>query len=191
MEDSLKELDIFFTRLKTQAVTKATRKALNRTATQVRNYSVKRFTRERKLSPAALKRRIFLRKAKGNDLMRLQSQVIYTGIPLPLILFISGVKKPRRNTNRPRVFEIKKGDKKAKRGLFVAKAKHGKERYQVFRRKDPSSSTNKKMVKQATSSVVELFRQRVRIQSSIKTVAKRQFKKNLNSQLTFELAKLK
>lgn len=191
LETEIRDLDLFFTRLKTQAVAKATRQAINRTAVQSRNHSIKVMTQARKLPRNTLRNRIFVIRAKGNDLGRMSATVLFTGLPLPLITFIKGAKRPKRNTGKPRVFEIRTGDKKAKRGLYVAKSKHGKERYQVFRRRDPKSSKNKKMVKQSASSVVEMFRQKIKLQENIKGFTRSRFKHNMNQALTFQLSKLK
>lgn len=192
METHLRDLDMYFSNLKLKAITNAARDSLNRAATQTRNFSVKRMQEERKLAPASLKRRIFILRARGNELGRLTATVLYTGLPLPLLLFIKGAKKPIRGPGKgPRVFEIKKGSVKPKRGLFVAKAKHGKERYQVFRRREPGNSKKKDMVKQGVSSVVELFRKKRDMQDQIKNFASLRFQRNFEQALTFQLSRLK
>lgn len=182
---------MFFSNLKFQAVTRATRTALNRTANQTRNFAVKRMREERKLPAGSLKRRIFIHRARGNQLSRMHADIRFTGISLPLILFVKGSKSPRRGKGPTLSFEIRKGTAKQKKGLYIAKAKHGKERYQVFRRRDPGSKTNRRHVKQSASSIVELFRTKVALRTQIQNHASLRFQKNFASALEFQLLKLK
>lgn len=154
LDKDIREIDAFFNDLKFNAVVKSARQGLNRAAERTRSMAIREIRKRRKLKLQDLKGSktkgkkgfVTVRKAKGSDIFGLEARVNFSGIPLPLILFIVGqatpkvhkVPNPRR---RSRKFEILQGQKKQKKGLFVQKAQQGSMRYQVFRRADPSNKS--------------------------------------------------
>jgi len=170
LDREIREIEAFFDSVKFEAVTKSARQALNRTATRTRSLAIKEIRKQRKVKLEDLKGSkkkgkqgfVRIKKARGRNIAQLEARVDFLGVPLPLILFIIGQKTPmtQRQPNRsrrPRRFEIVKGDKRAKKGLFIEKAKRGSKRYQVFRRSDPKNkSEGFKM--QTAPSLAELLR---------------------------------
>lgn len=203
LDRDIKELDLFFNRLRFKAVTTAARQALNRAATRTQSLAIRELRRRRKLKIQDLKgskkkgKRGFVttRKATGNDLSKLQSRVNFSGVPLPLIMFILGQKTPKTHRvgnarRRSRRFEIVKGKKKSKPGLFIQKAKRGTERFQVFRRKDKKDkSQGFKM--QSAASVAEILRAKGSMLRKIENSAIAILQKEFDRALAFQLDKLK
>jgi len=192
LDRDIRELDQFFDDIKFKAVTTAARQALNRTATRTKSLAIKEIRQRRKLKLKDVKGFIQTRKAKGNDIAKLEARVDFLGVPLPLILFILGQKTPKVHTTanprrRTRRFEIVKGQKKAKRGLFIQKAQRGKSRYQVFRRTDKNNkSEGFKM--QSAPSIAELLRSRAnmlrRIENHAIAILQREYDTALKHQLS-------
>jgi len=122
----------------------------------------------------------------------MDAAISFSGIPLPLIFFVSGQKTPRKvgKRSRPLNIEIRKGNKKAKKGLYIAKAKHGSERYQVFRRVD-KKKRSEGMVKQSAPSVAELLQKKRNIRSLFESRGALLLQKNFSRELDFQLSKLK
>ena len=151
LDKDIREIDKFFDDIKFKAITKSARQGINRAAERTRSLAIREIRKRRKLKLQDLKGSkkkgkkgfVTVNKARGNDLFKLEARVNFSGIKLPMILFIVGqaTPKPQRLPNprrRSRKFEIKQGQKKQKKGLFVQKAKEGSMRFQVFRRADPS-----------------------------------------------------
>ena len=175
LDRDIREIEQFFDDVKFKAVTIAARQALNRTADRTKSFALKEIRRRRKLKLKDAKGFVKVRKARGRDIAKLEARVDFLGIPLPLILFILGQKTPKTQTlpnpqRRSRRFEIAKGDKKAKAGLFVQKAKRGKQRFQVFRRGD-KSDVSQGFKKQAAPSIAELLRAKSNILRKIENNA--------------------
>lgn len=192
LEKQIKEIDKFLTDVKFKALRKATKRALNRTATQVRTFSIKKIREERPLKATDVRKRIQIFRARGNNIANMDAVLAYSGIPLPLILFVTGQKTPRTVTSRSRPLNIaiKKGSKKAKKGLYIAKAKHGKQRYQVFRRVD-KKQRSAGMVKQSAPSIAQLLQKKRSIRNLLDSRASLLLQKNFTKEFAFELNKLK
>lgn len=201
LDRDINQINDFFTDLKFKVITTAARQGLNKAATRTRSFAIKELRKRRKAKLSDLKgsknKRGFvtMSKAKGSNLAKLEARVNFSGVPLPLILFILGQKTPKRqllsNTRRrSRRFEIVKGKKKAKAGLFVQKAKSGDRRFQVFRRTDPSDKS-KGFRMQSAPSIAELLRRKSNLLRKIENSAIALMQLEYDRALKFQLSKLK
>lgn len=192
METQLRDIDLFFQSIQNKAVKKATKRALNRAASSLRVFAVKKMQEERKFPVSKIKQRIVVNKVRGNSLARMNSEVVFLGSPLPLIYFVKGKKQPRRVTkrSRPLRFEISKGNTSAKKGLFIASAKRGEERYQVFRRVD-KKDRSKGMKKQSAPSIAHIFMKKRNMRQAIESRGSLLLQKEFTRELKFQLDKLR
>ena len=195
LDKDIREIDEFFNDLRFKAVTLAARQGLNRAGERVRTFSNREIRKRRNLKLKDVKQRIKLRRARGMDITKLQAKVLFLGVPLPLILFLLGQKSPKAQRlpnprRRSRRFEIVKGQKKAKPGLFVQKAERGKLRFQVFRRKDPSNREEGFAV-QTAPSIAEILRSKSNILRKIENNAIALMQIEYDRALKFQLSKLK
>lgn len=201
LDKDIRELDQFMTDLKFKVVVKSARQALNRTATQVKSNAIKEIRKRRKMKLKDLKGTKksggFVRSfpAKGSNLFDLQSKVLFSGLPLPMILFIVGQASPMRSfapnhRRKSRRFEIKQGQKTAKKGLFVQKAKRGTRAYQVFRRAD-KNDRSKGYKLQSAPSIAQYLRGKQNIMRKIENHAIASLQKNYSRVLEHNLKSLK
>jgi len=199
LESDIKNLDLFFDKLRFKAVTLAARQGLNRAASRTQSEAMRQIRKERNIKLQELKGskkkglppRVRMSKATGMNLATMEASVSFSNAPLPLILFLVGKKEPIKQTRpnpkrKPRRFEIKKGVKEPKRGLFVQKAKRGTSRYQVFQRRDPKQ-VQEGFVKQSAPSVAEFLRQKTamlnKIEKKSMTLLQVEFGRALENQL--------
>lgn len=195
LDRDIKEIDAFFDDLKFKAITLAARQGINRAATRVRTLATKEIRKRRKLKLKDVKQRISIRKAKGTNLAMLEAKITFSGIPLPLILFILGTKSPKvqklpNPRRKSRRFEVIKGQKKGKRGLFVQKAKRGKLRFRVFRRGNPSD-VSQGFKAQSVPSIAELLRSKTNVLRRIENSALALLQTEYDRALKFQLLNLK
>lgn len=203
LDKDIREIDRFFDDLRFNAVIKSARQGLNRAAERTRSFAIKELRKRRKLKLQDLKGSkkkgkmgfVTVRKAKGKDLFGLEARVNFSGLPLPLILFIVGRASPKAQTlpnprRRSRKFEIVQGQKKRKRGLFVQKAKKGRSRFQVFRRTDPSDSS-KGMKMQTAPSIANLLRSKSNLLRKIENNAIALMQKEYDTALKNNLRNVK
>lgn len=202
LDTDIRSLNTFFDDVKFKAITKAARKGLNRAASRTQSKAIKEIRKRRNLKLKDLKGSkkqgtkgfVKIMQARGSDLFSMESSVVFSGVPLPLILFIVGqatpVKQLVRNARRKsRRFAIKKGVKKPKKGLFVQKAKRGGRRFQVFRRVNPNDPT-KGFRKQSAPSVAETLRKKTSMLSKIENSAIAIMQREFDTALRFELGKI-
>ena len=201
LDKDINEINGFFTDLKFKVITKSARQALNRAATRTQSLTIKELRKKRNAKLRDLKggkgRRGFVtvRKAKGNNLATLEASVKFSGLPLPLILFILGNKTPKAQTvanprRKPRRFEIIKGKKSTRSGLFIQKAKHGDRQFQVFRRANPNDPTQGFKL-QSAPSVAEILRRKTNMLRKIENRAIAIMQTEYDRTLQFNLARLK
>ncbi len=201
LDKDIREIQTFFTDLKFKAITKAARQGLNRAADRTRSLALKDIRKARKAKLSDLKGSknkmgfVTTRKAKGNNIANLEAKVLFSGIPLPLIMFILGTKTPKKQNmpnsrRRSRRFEIVKGKKQKRKGLFVQKAKSGGRQFQVFRRADPNDRT-KGFRMQSAPSVAEMLRSKANMLRRIENAAIALMQKEYDTALKFQLGKLK
>lgn len=195
LDRDLREMQHFFKDLKLKATTTAARQALNRTATRTKSNSLKQIRKMRKAKLKDVKGFVKVRKAKGSNIGALESEVRFSGMPLPLIFFLVGSKEPKRQTvanrkRRPRMVQITPGKKSKRKGLFVEKAKRGKLRYRVFRRNDPSDKS-KGFTVQSIPSIAETLRKKTNMLRKIENTALATLQKEYDSALAFQLSKLR
>lgn len=201
LDKDIKQISGFFTDLKFKAITKAAKQALNRTANSTRSDAIKEIRKRRKAKLSDLKGGknklgfVTVNKAQGNNLASLEASVNFSGIPLPLILFILGTKTPKRQTlanprRKSRRFEIIKGKKQAKAGLFVEKAKSGGRQFRVFRRANPNDSSEGFRV-QSAPSIAEIFRRKTNLLNKIENRAIAKLQRTFDSALVNQLKDLK
>ena len=201
LDKDIKSINSFFTDLKFKVITKSARQGINRAATRTRSLAIKELRKRRNAKLRDLKggkgRKGFVtvRKAKGSNLSTLEAKVNFSGVPLPLILFILGNKTPKAQTlpnprRRPRRFEIIAGKKGAKSGLFVEKAKHGDRQFQVFRRGNPNDPSSGFKLQSATS-VAEILRRKTNLLRKIENSALAIMQTEYSRALAFNLSKLK
>ena len=201
LDRDIKEINAFFTDLKFKVITTAARQGLNRAATRTRSLAIKELRKRRKAKLSDLKGNknkkgfVTMTKARGNNISALEAMINFSGVPLPLILFILGSKSPKRQLlpnqrRRSRRFEIIKGKKKSKGGLFVQKAKSGSRRFQVFRRNDPNDKS-KGLSMQSAPSIAELLRRKSNLMRKIENRAIALMQLEYDRALKFQLSKLK
>ena len=195
LDKDIRELDLFFDNLRFKAITLAARQGLNRSAIRVRTLANKEIRKRRSMQLKEVKKRITVKKATGMDLGALEARVNFSGIPLPLILFLVGSKKPRvqklPNVRRKSLkFQIQKGQKKAKAGLFVQRAQRGKLAFQVFRRSDPNDKSKGFKV-QTAPAISELLRTKRNLLRKIENSAIALMQTEYDRALAFQLSKLK
>lgn len=196
LDKTIQEIDGFFDELKFKAITIAARQGINRAAKRTRSMAIKELRKRRKAKLSEFKKGfVTMKSAKGMNIARLEAQVRFSGVPLPLIFFILGDKKPKVQTvrnarRRSRRFEIIKGRKSTRAGLFVQKAKRGRQRYQVFRRTDPSDKS-KGFKSQSTPSVAHILRSKRALLNKIENRALRLMQVEVSRALAFQLSKLK
>lgn len=195
LNKTIREIDLFFDDLKFKAITLSARQALNRTATRVRSFSNKEIRKRRKLQLKEVKKRITISKAKGVNLAALQAKIRFSGMPLPMILFILGQKTPKKQTlpnprRKSRRFEIIKGQKKSKKGLFIQRAQRGRMQFQVFRRKDPNDKS-KGFRLQSVPSIAEVLRKKSNLLRRIENRGGRILETEYDRALAFQLQKLR
>lgn len=201
LDKDIREIDAFLDNVKFRAVTKSARQGINRAAERTRSQAIKEIRRRRKLKLKDLKGNkkqkgfVTVNKAKGSDLVKLEARVNFSGIPLPLILFLVGQKTPKAQTQpnrrrKSRQFEIMKGKRTRKKGLFVQKAEKGGRRFQVFRREHPTDrSRGFKM--QSAPSVAELLRSKTNLLRKIENSAIALMQIEYDRALAFNLSKIK
>ena len=200
LDKSIKDLDLFFDRLKTKAVVTAARQAINKTVKATQRDSIRRIRQHRNLKIKDLKgskglgTRGFITTLKARskqNLAQLDGVVRFSPVPLPLIFFIVGKKTPivqkKANPQRKtRTFAITKGSKRPKKGLFVQKAKRGRLKNQVFRRADPSDKGGGFKM-QSAPSVASFLKKRAGVLTAItqraSVVLKKEFDRALQNQL--------
>ncbi len=171
LDKDIREIDAFFDDLKFKAVVTAARQSLNRTATRTRSNAIRELRKRRKAKIREYRQMVKVFRAKGGILTELEARIEFKDIPLPLIWFISGRAEPKAQRlpnarRKPRRFEIVQGQKKARPGVFVQKAKKGKMRYQAFRRRDPNK-LERGFVKQSVPSIAEFLSNKTRILGKI------------------------
>ena len=195
LDKDINQINAFFSDLKFKAITKAARQALNRTATSTQSKAIQEIRERRKAKRKDIKGFVTRDLARGNNISKLEARVNFSGFSLPLILFIVGRKTPRHQTQpnskrRARSFEIIKGQRKKKPGLFIEKAARGKRRFEVFRRGDPSDRS-KGFRTQSAPSVAHLMRSKSDLINKIQSHALDTMQKTFASALKNELGKLK
>lgn len=195
LDKDIRELDQFMTDLKFKVITKSARQALNRTATDTKSNAIIQIQKRRAIKKKDAKGFVNTSRAKGMDLFKLEARVNFSGVPLPMILFILGTKTPRRqlqknSRRKSRKFEVVKGRKSAKKGLFIQKAKSGKRQYQVFRRADPNDKT-KGFKMQSAPSIAEFLRNKQNIMRKIENHAIDKLQLNYDNVLVHNLKTLR
>ena len=192
LDKQIDQMDEFFDDLKFKAIVKGTRQGLNRAALSIRAKSNKNIRKHRKMKLSEIKRRIKIRKAQGSILSELEAEVKFSGMPIPMILFLIGSKTPKTQTlpnprRRTRKFEIKQGNRKGKPGLFVQKSKRGGLRNQVFRREDPNDRTKGFKV-QSIPSIAHFLQSKAgmvkRLENSAIKIVEQEFVRAVNFQLS-------
>lgn len=195
LDKDIREINEFMSDLKFKVVTLSARQALNRTATKTQSNAIKQIRKQRKLKLKDAKGYVSTQRAKGRDIFKLEARVNFSGVPLPMILFLIGQKTPRRQFKRnslrkPRQFEIQTGRKTKRGGLFVQKAKRGRSRYQVFRRSNPNDkSEGFKM--QSAPSIAQYLRSKRNILNNIENAAIADLQKIYDTALAYNLRTLK
>lgn len=195
LDKDIRELSKFMTDLKFKAVTKSARQAINKTVKATKSNAIRELRKRRKVKLKELKGFVHTRNAKGSNISKLEGQVRFSGLPLPLILFILGTKSAKRQTlpnarRKSRRFEIVKGKKQAKAGLFVQKAQRGKRQFQVFRRADPNDPS-KGFKAQSAPSIAQTLRTKQNIMRKIENTAIARLQREYDSALRFNLSKIK
>ena len=201
LDKDIKAINGFFTDLKFKAVTISARQALNRAAMRTRSLTIKEIRKRRNVKLRDLKggkgRKGFVtvRKAKGMNLATLEARVNFSSVPLPMILFILGTDTPKAQTlpnseRTSRHFEIVKGKKKAKAGLFIEKAKHGDRSFQVFRRGNPNDPS-KGFKLQTVPSIAAMLIRKTSLLRKIENRALAIMQTEYDRALKFNLSKLK
>lgn len=203
LDKDIREINMFLDDIKFQAVVKSARQGVNRAATRTQSFAIRELRKRRKLKLQDLKgskkkgKRGFVTvsKARGSSLFGIEASVNFSGIPLPMILFIIGKASPRKQTRpnarrTPRKFEIVQGQKREKKGLFVQKAKHGSQRFQVFRRRDPSDRTQG-MKAQSAPSIAQLLSSKRNLLIKIENNAIALLQKEYDRALRFNLSTIK
>lgn len=203
LDRDIREMDAFFDNLKFKAVKTAARQALNKAAMSTRSKAVAELLKRKRLKKKDLigsKRDgttgfVRVKKAKGDNLHELHSKVLFSGMPLPLILSLLGQKTPKihrvaPSKRKPRKFEINRGQKKSKPGLFVQKADRGQRKFAVYRRKDPNDRS-KGFVAQSSPSVAEYLRKRMNILRGLENTGIANLQKEYDRALANQLRQLK
>ena len=196
LDKDINQINAFFSDLKFKAITKAARQALNRTVDSTRSIAIKELLSRRRLNKLKdLKGFVRSSRARGNNIAKLEASITFSANPLPLILFIVGTKVPRilrkpNSERKPRSFEIIKGQRKSKSGLFIQKAARGKRRFLVFRRGDPKDRS-KGFRTQSAPSTAHTLRTRSDLLNKIESHALNTLQKTFSSALKNELGKLK
>lgn len=195
LDKDIREINQFITDLKFKAITTSARQAINKTVKATKSNALKELRKRRKVKLKDLKSFVKTRNAKGSNIAKLEGRVLFSGLPLPLILFILGSKTPKKQTlpnarRRSRRFEIVKGKKQAKEGLFVQKANRGGRQYQVFRRADPNDRS-KGFKAQSAPSVAQTLRNKQNILRKIENAAIARLQREYDTALRFNLSKLK
>ena len=94
LDKDIKEIQGFFNDLKFKAITTAARQGLNKAVDQTRSLAIKEIRKKRHAKLSDLRGRkgrkgfVTIRKARGNNLARLEAIFNFSGAPLPLIYFI-------------------------------------------------------------------------------------------------------
>lgn len=195
LDKDIRELDQFFDDLKFKAVTQAARMGLNRAARDIKALSNKEIRKRRKMKLSEVKKRISIKTARGRNIADLEASVNFSGFPLPLILFIIGKKTPKVQTQanpkrKSRQFEIVKGQKKAKKGLFVQKAQRGKLRHAVYRRRD-AKDVSQGFAAQSAPSIANLLRSKRNLLRKIENSGIAIMQREYDRVLKLQLLKLK
>ena len=206
LDKDIREINQFFSDLKFKAITKSARQGLNKAASSTRTFAIKEIRKRRKLKLQDLKGSkkkgkkgkkgfVTVNKAKGNNLATLEARVNFSGVPLPLMLFILGKRTPKVHKvanarRRSRRFEIVKGNKTAKKGLFIQKAKRGDTKFQVFRRKDAKNRAAGFRA-QSAPSVAELLRKKTSLMRKIENSAIADMQREYDRALALNLSKIK
>ena len=203
LDRDVKDFDVFFTELKFRAVTLAARQAINRAGRDTKSMAIKEIRKRRNLKLKDLRGsrkgkrrgRVTFEKATGTNITQLEGRLNFSGIPLPMLLFLIGKKEPKSQTKanpkrKSRRFQILKGKKVAKKGLFVQRAKRGSSRFQVFRRNDPNDKT-KGFKMQSAPSVAEFLRNKGNVRGKIENFAIATLQREYSKALQFQLDKLK
>jgi len=195
LDKDIRELQMFMTDLKFNVVTKSARQAINKTVKATKSNAIKELRKRRKVKLKEMKGFVKTMNARGSDITKLEGKVLFSGLPLPLILFILGNKSPRRQTlpnrrRKARRFEIAKGKKQAKSGLFVQKANKGGRQFQVFRRADPNDPS-KGFKAQSAPSIAQTLRTKQNIKRKIENTAIARLQREFDTALRFNLSKVK
>lgn len=91
----IKEVDRLLNGLEKRDMAKLVRRVLNKTATRAKTQTSKTIRQFRKIKASEVNRRLLrIRKASGNDPMRMFSSVSVSGKPLTMLRFVKGDKSP-------------------------------------------------------------------------------------------------
>lgn len=201
LDRDIKHLEKFFTDLRFKAITTAARQGINKAADSTRSMAIKEIQKKRNIALKDLKggkgRRGFVtvKKARGKNLASLEASVDFSGRVIPMIFLIVGRKTPKsfripNSRRKSRTFEIVKGARSTKKGLFIQKAARGQRRFEVFRRADPKDRS-KGFRTQSLPSVVHLLRSQADAIRRIENASLNFLQKEYNIALTLQLSKLK
>lgn len=195
LDKDIRELNMFFSDLKFKAITTAARQGLNRAATRTKSLALKEIRQRRKAKLKDIKGFVKTKKASGANIANLEARVDFLGIPLPMIMFILGKKTPTAQTlpnprRKSRRFEIIRGKKEARKGLFIQKANRGRRQFQVFRRVDPNDR-GKGFKAQSAPSIAAMLKSKRNILRRIENSAIAIMQKEYDRALKFQLSKLK
>lgn len=193
--DEIRKTGFFFDHtIKDSVIVKSARQAINRAAQSMKSFSNRQIREERKLKLREIADKIRLKKAQGKELIDLEATVTFSGIPLPLILFVAGAKQPREQKGIPvgrrkrLKVEIKRGQKKTRQHLFIARAKRGEHRYQVFQR---ASSGKSALKMQSAPSIAEMLRTKRNIKDLLERHALTRLKAEFEAAYNFNMSKAK
>lgn len=185
--------NFFDTSIKYDLAVKSARQALNKTATGLKSFSRRQITGHLKMKAKEAGDKIRIKRATGRDLVMMESLVMFSGAPLPLIQFVTGSKNPRpqkgikvRRRKKVKV-EIVRGRKITEPSAFIAKAKRKGFPTQVFRRKSTATGPT---AMQAAPSIAQVIINKRNIRDRIERHAGARLVKEFNSAYNNNLARL-
>lgn len=164
----------------------AARSALNSATRRAREQGSKRLSMRVNLKRSEIKKRIVYKKARGGSLKSLEASLTFSGIPISMINFIVGSKKPidqkgKQVKKRRKLKARVKGSKKILlQGAFIQKiqSKH------VFRHKGAGRRARKLSTKSLAKIVLE-----DRSQKIFDEIVEKRFKREFEKQIRWRWGK--
>jgi len=184
-------IEDFFNNFQQSVATNAVRAAMNKTLRTARSNSLKIVHKNLALNSKVKKRTAFKRemtfvnKAKGSNPYNMQASLVFSGIPMPLLWFVTGapditkqkgIKVKKRKKVKAQVF---KGKKFIVKKAFIQKVNSK----QIFKR-----TSKGKFAKQGVPSLAHFIKHRKMIKQ-IKKMMLEEFSKQLKNQMSYRMDK--
>lgn len=191
IKNNIQDAYTAFSQLKRTEISRAAKRAINRTLTTLRKESVPVIQQEIKIKSSVLKTYMTIEKAEGRGFANLSGALVFQSRGLALIDFVRGSKAPTKQkgikvSRRKKVkVEVKPGRTYVVRGGFIANSQS--RGLQVFKR---TKANRAHLLMQTTPSLGQLLLRdtKNKIAATLQTRGAQLFQKNFNEDLSFRVS---